>query len=349
MRRGDSTVECWARVGVRVGVRCRAISALLAVLLVAIPALGQRGFQYHGDPIPPEIEAMYVRGLSYLVATQTDAGTWAGSRGNEAGVVGIAVLAMLAHGDDPNYGPYSVQIKRGVNYIVSSARPDNGYIGNTMYNHGFATLALAEAYGAVDDSRIGPALEKAVELILTSQKSNGRGAWRYSPESRDADTTVSGAQVVALLAARNAGIHVPDQSIEKALQFFRACQGGDGAFGYTSASGHSAPRTAIGTLVFALSRRKQTKAFQAALRNLQATTREQAGSYLFYYMYYAAQAHFHADMKGWEKWSAKNVKLLSTTQSMDGSWSGSHGAVFSTGTALLSLAVNYRFLPIYER
>jgi len=325
------------------------LTAGLAVLLVVPAVRAQHGFEYHGDPIPPDVEAMYVKGLSYLVSTQTEAGTWTDGRGNDAGVVGIAVLAMLAHGDDPNYGPYSVPIKRGLNFIVSVARPENGYIGNTMYNHGFATLALAEAYGAVDDPRIGPALKKAVELILTSQKSNTRGAWRYSPTSRDADTTVSGAQVVALLAARNAGVHVPDQSIEKALQFFRSCQGGDGAFGYTSASGHSAPRTAIGTLAFALSRRKQTKTFQSALRNLQVTTHQQAGSYLFYYMYYAAQAHFHADMNGWEKWNKQNIKLLSTTQSMDGSWSGGHGAVFSTGSALLSLAVNYRFLPIYER
>jgi len=34
---------------------------------------------------------------------------------------------------------------------------------------------------------------------------NTFGAWRYSPESKDADTTVSGAQMVALFAARNAG------------------------------------------------------------------------------------------------------------------------------------------------
>ena len=67
-----------------------------------------------------------------------------------------------------------------------------------MYNHGFATLALAESYGAVNDDRLGPALQKAVRLILTSQEANPTKAWRYSPDARDADTTVSGAQMVAL-------------------------------------------------------------------------------------------------------------------------------------------------------
>ena len=102
-----------------------------------------------------------------------------------------------------------------------------------MYNHGFSTLALAEAYGYVHDDRIGPALQKAVDLILSSQSRNPNNAWRYSPESPDADTTVSGAQMVALFAARNAGIGVPEDAIRKALRFFAECQTPDGGIGYT--------------------------------------------------------------------------------------------------------------------
>ena len=36
-------------------------------------------------------------------------------------------------------------------------------------------------------------------------------------------------------------------------------------------------------------------------------------------------------------------------QMPDGSWPGNKGAAFSTAGALLSLALNYRFLPIYEK
>ena len=120
-----------------------------------------------------------------------------------------------------------------------------------MYNHGFSTLALAESYGAVQDPRLGPALQKAVDLILTSQAHNPFGAWRYSPESPDADTTVSGAQMVALFAARNAGIGVPEDAINKALKFFASCQTPDGGIGYTGPGGPNAARTSIGALVFA--------------------------------------------------------------------------------------------------
>ena len=47
--------------------------------------------------------------------------------------------------------------------------------------------------------------------------------WRYSPDSKDADTTVTGAQMVALFA-RNAGIEVPDQAISKGKKFLLECQ-----------------------------------------------------------------------------------------------------------------------------
>ena len=88
-------------------------------------------------------------------------------------------------------------------------------MGPQMYDHGFATLALAECYGMVDDKRIAPALKKCVDLILEAQKKNPRHGWRYTPDTQSADTTVSGCQLVALLAARNAGIPVPDASHRK--------------------------------------------------------------------------------------------------------------------------------------
>ena len=40
-----------------------------------------------------------------------------------------------------------------------------------MYNHGFATLALAEYYGLTNDTSIGPALKNATNLIVSAQES----------------------------------------------------------------------------------------------------------------------------------------------------------------------------------
>ena len=75
-----------------------------------------------------------------------------------------------------------------------------------MYAHGFAMLALAEAYGVVDDDMlwagvkddknkrtVGEALELAVRLAVTTQKKNLAGAWRYGPKNNTADTSIAGA------------------------------------------------------------------------------------------------------------------------------------------------------------
>lgn len=305
-------------------------------------------FTYHGDKIPSRVENIYTKGLTYLVKTQSTQGTWPGRYGSETGVVGLGVLAMLAHGEDPNSGPYSTAIKRSIDYLLKMAQPANGYMGSSMYNHGFATLALAEAYGVVDNPRIGPALKKAVDLLLTCQERNGFGAWRYSPTSNDADATVSGAQMVALFAARNAGIGVSEKALRRGLRFFRQCQGGGGGVGYQRAGSPTPACTAIGALVFALAREKDSQEFKSAFRYLQQIGR-QGGSYPYYFLYYSSQVFFHSDAKAWESWNSENVKALAATQNANGSWQGSHGETFSTSAALLSLALNYRLLPIYER
>ena len=304
-----------------------------------------------GTEIPASVENMYRKGLQFLIAQQNKDGAWQDNYGRQPGVVGLCVVAMLAHGDDPNHGPYALNIKKGINFIISSANKQNGYIGSSMYNHGFATLALAEAYGTVKDDRIGPALEKAVQLILTSQTNNSKKAWRYSPTSRDADTTVSGACLVALFAAANAGLHVPEKAIKDALVFYETCQGNDGGFGYTSPGGSNLVRTSIGALCYALAGNKKSNVYKKAksylLTNMSARRRS---SYYFYYLYYGAQAFFHIpEPEAWLKWNEVNIKTLETLQGPDGGWTGSHGRSFSTAAALLSLALNYRYLPIYER
>ncbi|MCX6997657.1 MAG: terpene cyclase/mutase family protein [Kiritimatiellaeota bacterium] len=326
--------------------RCRWI--LCGLLLAAGRGWAQDGHTYHGDPIPPELEAAYVRGLNYLMRSQGSDGNWSGQQSGP-GITGLALLAILAHGDDPNYGPYAATCRRAVDAILKSQTAGNGYMGSSMYQHGFATLALAEAYGAVNDPRIGPALKKAVDLILTSQAQNRQGGWRYTPTADDADTTVSGAQLVALLAARNAGLAIPDQAIEKGLAFYRACQSADGGIGYTGKESGNGPRTAIGTLVAALAKRKDSRLFAGAWNFLQSHGEQDAGQYYFYYLYYAAQAWFQADMSVWRDWNAANLQRLFSVQGAAGGWEGPYGDAFTTATALLSMALNYRFLPIYER
>lgn len=321
------------------------VRVLAAVATILFPLIASG--QIEGETIPPSLERMYLRGLDFLVSTQKEDGAWEDSYGRNAGVVGMAVLAMLAHGDDPEFGPYNQSIRRGLNFILEQQNDENGYIGQSMYNHGFSTLALAEAYGTVDDKRLGPALKKAVDLILTSQKGNPQGAWRYNPTSTDADTTVTGAQLVALIAARNAGLKVPDVALEKGIRFLEQCQDATGGIGYSGPGGPNAARTAIGVVVMALAKQQDTKEWRAAASYMASAGGQQ--DYFQYYLYYAAQAYFRMSSRLWEEWNSRNVAQLRETQGDDGRWNGQFGETFGTAASLLSIALNYRFLPIYER
>jgi hypothetical protein len=303
------------------------------------------------DPIPPQVESMFTKGLRFLASTQTPDGSWQDRTGGEPGVVGLCVMAFLAHGEDPNHGPYAKNIANGISFILSQQNGSNGYIGSSMYNHGFATLALAEAYGVAQDKRIAPALEKAVELILNAQERNPRGAWRYTPDSPDADTTVTGCQLVALFAARNAGIAVPDEALKRGQTFMKRCRGIDGGYGYTNAGSNGKPTlTAIGLLTQSLAKDKDNKGYLASLNYLKKQLNYRDRYYPYYFEYYMSQALFHADETVWKEWNARNIRYLAASQSRrDGSWTGNKGPAFSTAGSLLSLALNYRFLPIYEK
>ena len=162
----------------------RAVLLIAAVTLLLAPpdTWAQSLPRRQDDPIPPQVDQMYVKGLRFLAGTQTKNGNWPDRNGSEPGVVGLCVMAFLAHGEDPNHGPYSKNIRDGIQFIIENQSASNGYIGSSMYNHGFATLALAEAYGVPRDEKVALALRSAVELILSAQerKSPARGEHQKS-------------------------------------------------------------------------------------------------------------------------------------------------------------------------
>ena len=311
---------------------------------------GQDLFEQSNDSLVQEIDGTYRKGLEFLAENQEESGCWTdNSYGSQPGVVGMAILAFLARGDDPEFGPYRLHVKRAMNFLLKQQNQETGYIGSSMYNHGFATLALAEAYGLTNDLRLGPALEKASKLIVSSQKSNPKGGWRYSPDSQDADSTISGAQLVALFAARNAGIKVPEEAIEKGKAFLLSCQDSNGGFGYTAASGANLPRSAIGSLILSLAKDTNTDAYRNSVEFLKENSQFGDQGHQYYSLYYTSQAMFRASPSLWNSWNSQNFKRLQSTQTEKGSWNGNYGQTFATSAALLSLALNYRYLPIYER
>ena len=349
------------------------IGGCCAACLLIGSAAAQLPVVRSGDPVPRDVRELYDAGCRYLVTSQEPSGSWKDAQ-EGPGVTGMAMMVLLASGEDPNHGSYRTPIRRAIRSIIASQDAASGFYGksnrgnSSMYQHGFAMLALAEAYGVVDDRTlwseeggsgkgrsIGQSLELAVKLAVTSAKQNPNGAWRYSPDAKDHDTSVSGAILMGLLGARNAGIEVPDETIDRAIKYFTVMTGRNGQVGYASPQGGSDATTSIGTLVMAIARRKDLPQYKLASEYLkqhsQGTT--QQSPYPNYTRYYRAQALFQADVEAWEQWNNRLVQELKAQRKPDGSLAaqaGPDGGPFaSTALTLLSLAVNYRFLPIYER
>ena len=134
----------------------------ILIFLSAAMAAAQDLTHRQDDTVPPQVESIYEKGLQYLAKSQNEQGSWSDSTGSEPAAVGLCVAAFLAHGEDPNNGPYAKVMRRGIDYILTQQDASNGYIGTSMYNHAFATKALAESYGVIDNPKIAPALKKAL-------------------------------------------------------------------------------------------------------------------------------------------------------------------------------------------
>ena len=356
--RGVSSLAVWAAV-------------IAAASCLAAETAGFGPLVKYGDPVPRDVRDMYDAGVRYLVKTQQPSGAWNDNQSGP-GVTGMAMMVLLASGEDPNHGPYRDAIRKALKNVIDAQNAQTGFLGgagghDSMYQHGFGMLALAEAYGAVDDRglgaarSIGAALELAVRAAVTSAKANPYGAWRYGPDAKDADTSVSGAVMMGLLAARNAGIEVPDETITRAIQYFVSMTGPNGQVGYSgSPGGGSDAVTSIAVLVEAIARKKDLAEYKRSLVYLKARSLAGAAAggggdgYPAYTRYYRAQALFQGDVDAWEQWNAGLVRELKALQGKDGSFSGFAGRGGSGGTvdtslALLALAVNYKFLPVYER
>jgi hypothetical protein len=339
------------------------LGAVSAACLLASPLAAQDPAIRLGGEIPAEVDTIYERGLAYLSRTQGEDGTWR-SR-TEHGITGICLMAFLASGEDPNFGAHRHHIRAAVRAIIAGQERDTGFIPNSMYHHGFAMLALAEAYGAVDEETlwdvgdngegrqsISETLEKAIGLAVTSQKANRWGGWRYSPTSTDADTSVTGCMLMGLLACRNAGIAVPEETIRNAITYMQRNTASSGFVAYSGGlggGGESMARSAVATLVYAVGHQRETEEFKSALGHISERLDHKETAHTHYYYYYMAQALFQGNPEAWDRWNRSHAAMLSEQQAPDGSFSGSYGEAYGTAMSLLSLALNYRFLPIYER
>lgn len=315
--------------------------------------------------INPRLNDSVRRGLVYLASQQNADGSFGPDNrfGQNVGITGLCALAFMSDGHLPGRGAYGENVRRALDYVLSKCTETGLIVGGDthgpMYGHGFAALFLGEIYGmgaaedAEQETRIREALVKAVRLIVNSQ--NPEGGWRYNPVPEDADVSVTICQVMALRSARNAGIKVPKETIDKAVEYVRLCQNPDGGFRYMSIPGASAwPRSAAGIATLNYAGIYEDDAIERGLDYLRLNAspgRPRQEAHYYYGNYYATQAMYLAGGKWWgDWWPACRDELIGRQDRNTGSWNDPHaGGPYATAMALIVLQMPKRYLPIFQK
>jgi hypothetical protein len=324
------------------------------------------------DMITPDAQRAIDRGLAYLARSQGEDGSW-GDRPMYAGnvaVVGLAGLAFMAGGHQPGRGPYGKIVTRALQYVLSKEQANpHGFLHNPsgsqhgpMYGHGFAAMFLAESHGTIGDRdlrrRVRDTLGRAVKVIIDSQ--NKEGGWRYQPHPEHADMSVTVCQIMALRAARNAGVEVHKSTVDKCVEYVHACQNPDGGFRYFKQSGTSAfARSAAGIAALYSAGVYEGRAIERGLKYLaqhrpsgQPFGRRDSDIYYFYGHYYAAQVMWTAGGQWWANWfPAIRDELLTRVRARgDGSWvDPTVGSDYATAMACIILQIPNNYLPIMQK
>jgi hypothetical protein len=315
--------------------------------LAAASARAQAPDRVRVAELSPAAEAAIDRGLRHLAERQNKDGSW--GREHHVAVTALSLMAFMVKGHFPEKEPHGELLARAVNYLLREARRGGGYAGNSMYEHGLATLALSEIWGhTARGDEVRDALKKAVAVILQSQ--SDRGGWRYQPDGRDADISVTVMQIVALASAKEAGILVPNETIDRAIRYVRSCQNSNGGFGYRGPGDPGFARTAAGVASLLICGERNSDAVKRGLDYLVKLpdTKFNPGQQWFHYgQYYAVLAMYQAGEGPYQAWYPRIRDALVASQGKDGGWS--NRGEYCTPMSILILGVPYRFLPIYQR
>jgi hypothetical protein len=385
-----------------------AVTAAAVAALVAVPAAPPaRAAEDNKDAKKArkkEVEAAVERGLEYLKKNQAQDGHWEAQGGQyPTTMTALAGMAFLMEGSTLKEGKYSDQVTKAVGWFLHAGRQQpNGMIGDVrnptestryMYGQGFGTLFLASVYGEEEDKeqreKLEKLLKKAVEFICKAQtlkkhkKAEGKevdiGGWGYV-SAQDGGNFDEGSVTITALqglrAAKNAGIPVPKENIDRAVNYLEACTTPDGGIIYSYAGGSGAaikgqgraPLTAAAICCgFSAGQYKSElpkKWFKYCKDNIPlGKGRQNHDEYQSYYFGQAVYAlgddkygeMYPNDAKDtWLTWTRfKDTTFQGILDNQDknsGGWNGGYvGPVFATAVNLTLLQLDKGILPIYQR
>ncbi len=356
------------------------------------------------DDLRKRAEDAIEKGLDYLKRTQAQDGHWAAQGGQyPTSMTALAGMSFLMEGSTLKEGKYSDQIKKAVDWFLAPNRQQaSGLLGDVrnpteatryMYGHGFGTMFLASVYGEEEDKdqreKLEKALKKAVEFIGKAQtnkkyrKVEGKevdvGGWGYVSAADGGnfdEGSVTITQLQALRAARNAGIPVAKEVIQKATDYLEACTTPKGGVIYSWAGGNGnalagqerPPITAAAVACsFSSGQYKgdlAKKWIKFCKDNIPIAkgriAHDEYQSYYFSQFVYVLGDDRYGEMfpkedkATWLTWSKYKETmypyLIDQQDKNTGAWtSGYIGPVFSTSVNLTILQLEKGILPIYQR
>jgi len=339
------------------------------------------------EPSMEGIRAAIARGLDWQAANQEEDGTWEVKRGDH-GVTGLALMGFVAEkrrGDREVIEKAAEVFRRA--YVppgtLQNARMEaisGGALvpssGHFMYEHAIGVLAMSEYvhHGGQEGDR--EMVKAGVDLLLRSQATRSRpvelggpvdekqmlfGGWRYRPNSGTSDLSASGWCLIALEAARAAGLAVPESARQDYMVLCRRCFN-EKASAYTyepGKSGFTNTTNAVGVLTTLLCKGGDCPVVRFGLRTIRRSlpcweVEGSKGRYPFYYWYYASRAMYMAGGTYWKEWRAVICPMLLRHQSEDGSWDANLdeekvGVPYTTSLAILILQLCSGNPPAYLR
>ena len=343
----------------------RCVAALLFVVALApsVHAENDAPFEMPNAEEAPELteeaEKAIEAGLKFLIASQNKDGSWSMDNGDYA-IAGtsLGLMAFMAEGHFPGFGPYGEALDRVKDYLLKRSKDSpTGAMGVKMYEIGLYTIAMSELWGMTkgpeDNKEMQKYLDRAVQIILRSQ--SPLGGWRYAPRpDAGQDTSVTAMVFVSLASAREAGILVPTETIDRLTNYLRdqAWDERTGGFGYQG-KGYTIACTAGGVYAAQLAGHRGTEWVEAALTSLENNPKmfsRKDNGYFYYSHYYAMQAMIQAGDERYAKWYPKIRDALIKLQKPDGSWVEKQADYpHKTPMAIIILATPNRYIPVYQR
>jgi len=316
------------------------------------------------EGITPETKAAIDRGLAYLARTQDRTGSWSNRGGYgkyPVAMTALAGVALLMDGNTTTQGRYAPQVDRAARYLMQSTTPSgliarSDFEARPMYGHGFTMLFLGQLYGVTEDvaraKEIHDLLGRAVDL--TSRAQSRLGGWMYTPTARSDEGSVTITQVQALRSSRNAGVAVPKQVVDDAMDYLAKSQNSDGGIRYTLGyrGASRVPITAAAVCCwFNAGEYESPQAARAlAFCKDKLPPGTVSGGHDYYAHLYFAQALFVSGDPYWNEYFAKRRDFLLREQGEDGAWWGDGvGDIYGTAIALVILQLPFNQLPIMQR